>query len=125
MEDIALVIKMPEKYYDIVKEQVKNGSEYSPFVVIAKGTPIDKYEPCITMSKAFANSVASVKMLEYENEELKNKINNIITEITDTGIHELEIHGQTDFYNGINYCLNTFDRNGLSINKINKEDEEK
>lgn len=79
MEEITLVIKMSEKYYDIVKEQVKNGSEYSPFVVIANGTPIDKYEPCITMSKAFANSVASVKMLEYENEELKDKINKILS----------------------------------------------
>ena len=115
MEDIALVIKIPEKYYDVIKEQVKDGDNYSPFVVIANGTPIDKYEPCITMSKAFANSVASVKMLKYENEELKNKINNIINEIKHKGIYELEIHGQTDFLSGINYCLDTIKKNGLAI----------
>lgn len=79
MEDIELVIKIPEKYYDIIKEQVKNGdTNYSPFVVIANGTPIDKYEPCITMSRAFANSVTYVKILKDENEELKNKINKIL-----------------------------------------------
>lgn len=75
---VELVIKISEKYYDIIKEQVKNGDNYCPFVVIANGTPIDKYEPCIAMSKAFANSVTYVKILQDENEELKNKINKIL-----------------------------------------------
>lgn len=125
MENVELVIKIPEKYYDVIKEQVKNGDNYNPyFIVIANGTPIDKYEPCITMSRAFANSVVYVKMLKDENEELKNKINNIINEITHTCAYELKIHGQTDFYSGIHYCLNVFDRNGLSVNKTNKESKE-
>lgn len=75
---VELVIKIPENYYDIIKEQVKDGDNYSPFLVIANGTPIDKYEPFITMSKAFTNSVSAIKMLEYENEELKDKINKIL-----------------------------------------------
>lgn len=79
MEDIELVIKMDEKYYGIIKEQVKNEDNHNPLVVIiANGTPIDKYEPFITMSKAFTNSIVSIKMLENENEELKDKINKIL-----------------------------------------------
>lgn len=80
MEDIELVIKMDEKYYGIIKEQVKNEDNHNPLVVvIANGIPIDKYEPFITMSKAFTNSVVSIKMLKNENEELKDKINKILS----------------------------------------------
>lgn len=79
MEDIELVIKMDEKYYGIIKEQIKNEDNHNPLVVIiANGIPIDKYEPFITMSKAFTNSLTHVKILEDENEELKDKINKIL-----------------------------------------------
>ena len=115
MADIELVIKMDEKYYDIVKENVKNGDNYSPFVVIANGIPIEEYEPCVAMSKAFAKSTTYVRILKDENEELKNKINNILTEIEHAGAYELEIHGKTDFLNGINYCLDNIKKNGLTI----------
>lgn len=86
MEDIELVIKIPKEKYNEYKRI--GDSRDILFEAIRNGTPIDKYEPCITMSRAFANSVTYVKILKDENEELKNKINKIITEIEEVNTYD-------------------------------------
>lgn len=49
-------------------------------------------------------------------ERNKGILNKIITEIEDTGAYEQEINGDTEYLNGITYCLNI-------INKYKAESE--
>ncbi len=42
--------------------------------------------------------------------DLMDVLDEIRTKIADAGAHEQEIHGETEFLKGINYCLNVLDK---------------
>lgn len=42
-DNIKLVIEMPKDYYEIIKHEVEHHlTDYRPFEIIAKGTPLDE-----------------------------------------------------------------------------------
>ena len=51
-----------------------------------------------------------ISQLREDRDKLQNIINQIKTEIEDTGAYEQEVHGKTEFLRGINYCLSILDK---------------
>ena len=51
-----------------------------------------------------------ISQLREDRDKLQNIINQIKTEIEDTGAYEQEVHGKTEFLEGINYCLSIINK---------------
>lgn len=48
---MKIVIDIAEDYYEIIKNDVDNGMDYRPCVIIANGTPLEEIpNPCIECS---------------------------------------------------------------------------
>ena len=62
-----------------------------------------------TMGEVIENLEAISKILEQKVSQ-ENALNAIKEELTDTGAFEQEVHGQTDFLKGINYCLTVINK---------------
>ena len=56
--------------------------------------------------KAFKIAIEALKR--------ENTLEKIRAEIEDTGAYEQEVHGKTEFVEGINYCLGVFDKYKIS-----------
>ena len=63
---MKLIVDISEDWYEFIKEDVKQGSDYEPCVVIVKGTPLTECEDVISRE---ATVKRLCKVAEYMNEK--------------------------------------------------------